>query len=538
MDPPPAGARRQAEQWMRVAEKLLMAKDLEGCKEFSSQALAADSCTPGAEDLHAAADVLLAAQRRRMPNGQPNPYAVLGIDPANPASRHPDVVHSSYRRLSLLLNRSHQDRPYSVSVAEAARHVTDAWNFLSNPGLKSALDTELDAAAPARAYRAPAQMQQQQPQPSPRPQQSAIGAAPQPRPSPQRSPIPAVHQPPPQPSPLRAAPQPPARAVAPPPLPQQSTIWAAPLPPARAAAPPPLPQQTAAPQPRPPPQQSPIPAAHQPPLPQQPSPPRADPQSPAGAVAQPEESGTPPSPTFWTVCKVCSHIHQYDRLYEARKLRCSSCHQPFVAEAMAETPPIVPGTDMYYCTWGFFPIGFPGCPGFETLVNKQPQGPDQLNAPWLGANGVVEANGDVEDNGGADVQNGTPVSPSGKLPVVLEPAPEPLMSMRVEVPAAPEPVMSMRVEVPAAPEPVMPTRVEVPAAPEPVMPTRVEVPAAPEPVMPTRVEVPAVPAPVMPMRVEVPAAPKPVKTMALNSVNVGAKKRGRPKGSKNKKKKN
>jgi hypothetical protein len=36
MDPPPAGARRQAEQWMRVAEKLLMAKDLEGCKEFCS----------------------------------------------------------------------------------------------------------------------------------------------------------------------------------------------------------------------------------------------------------------------------------------------------------------------------------------------------------------------------------------------------------------------------------------------------------------------------------------------------------------------
>jgi hypothetical protein len=66
---------------------------------------------------------------------------------------------------------------------------------------------------------------------------------------------------------------------------------------------------------------------------------------------------------------------------------------------------------------------------------------------------------------------------------------------------------------------------------------RVEVPAAPspEPVMPKRVEVPAVPEPVMPTRVEMPAAPKPVKTMTVNSVKVGGKKRGRPKGSKNKK---
>ena len=161
---------------------------------------------------------------------------------------------------------------------------------------------------------------------------------------------------------------------------------------------------------------------------------------------------------------------------------------------MTETPPIVPGTDMYYCTWGFFPVGFPGCPGFESLVNKQPQGPDQLNAPWLGANGVLEDNGAVEDNAGAGVQNGTPVSAAVELPVVLEPAPEPLMRMRVGVPAARQPVI--------------PTRVEVPAAPESVIPTRVKVPVA----------------------------PKPVKTMRLNAVKVGAKKRGRPKGSKNKKK--
>ncbi|XP_047048444.1 pollen-specific leucine-rich repeat extensin-like protein 1 [Lolium rigidum] len=503
MDPPPAGTRRQAEQWMKVAEKLLVANDLEGCREFCSQALAADRHTPGAEVLRAAADVLLTAQRRRIPNGQPDPYALLGIDPANPASRHPDAVHSSYRRISLLLNRSHPDSPCSASVAEAARLVAGAWAFLSNPGLKSALDTQLDAATPAPTPTpTPAPMQQRQPQPSSRPRQSTIGAAHQPPPPPQPTPLRAAAPPPlPQQSPMWAAPQPrpppqqsPIPAFHQPPLPQQSSPpRAAPQPPARAAAPPPLPRQSpvrAASQLRPPPQDSPIPAAaHQPPPPPQPSPPRAAVQPPSEAAPQPVESGTSPSSPFWTLCRACSHIHQYDRIYEARKLKCSSCHQPFVAEAMAETPPIVAGTDMYYCTWGFFPVGFPGCPGFENLVNKQPQGADQLVAPWLGANGGVEANSD------ADVQNGTPVSAAVELPVVLEPTPEPLMRMRVEVPAAP------------SPEPVMPKRVEVPAAPEPVMPTRVEMPAA----------------------------PKPVKTMTVNSVKVGGKKRGRPKGSKNKK---
>jgi hypothetical protein len=59
-----------------------MAKDLEVCKDFCSQALAA--ATPGAQDHRAAADVLLAAQRRRMPGGQPDPYAVLGLDLPTP----------------------------------------------------------------------------------------------------------------------------------------------------------------------------------------------------------------------------------------------------------------------------------------------------------------------------------------------------------------------------------------------------------------------------------------------------------------------
>ncbi|EEE68867.1 hypothetical protein OsJ_27673 [Oryza sativa Japonica Group] len=147
----PAAARRKAERWIGVAEKLLMARDLEGCKQFVSQARADDPTVPGADDLAAAADILLSAQRRRLATGAPNPYAVLGLDCADPASRDPDVVHSAYRRLSLLLNRSHPDRPCLHAFADAARLVAEAWAFLFDPVRKASLDSSLDAAAAAAA---------------------------------------------------------------------------------------------------------------------------------------------------------------------------------------------------------------------------------------------------------------------------------------------------------------------------------------------------------------------------------------------------
>ncbi|EHA8588048.1 hypothetical protein COCNU_scaffold004000G000010 [Cocos nucifera] len=72
-----------------------------------------------------------------------------------------------------------------------------------------------------------------------------------------------------------------------------------------------------------------------------------------------------PDPTFWTACLSCCHVHQYDRAYEGRNLRCPKCRQAFRATALAAPPPIVPGTDMYYCSWGFFPLGFPVGPSFS-----------------------------------------------------------------------------------------------------------------------------------------------------------------------------
>ncbi|PAN12838.1 hypothetical protein PAHAL_2G294200 [Panicum hallii] len=463
MDPSGAGAgalRRKAEQWLSVAEKLLVARDLEGCKQFASQALASDPHTPGADDLHAAAAALLAAQRRRRPNGQPDPYGVLGLDPTNPASRHPDAIHAQYRSLSFLLNRSRPDRPCSLAFAEAARLVADAWAFLSDPARKSALDAELHAAAAAaaRAYHSPAPNLPQPHSQSPLPSRPTPPTA---APSPRPTPPPAAPSPRPTPPPAAPSPRPTPPPAAPTQRPTQPLATPSPRPtpppvspplrrtPPPVASPPRPTQRSVAPQTRPAPlTAAPAPRPSPPPpiaLQTQPSPPLpSTPQTPIAATVSAVQSGAAPSSTFWTVC-ACCHIHQYDRQYETRKLLCPSCRQTFVAEAMADPPPIVPGTDMYYCTWGFFPVGFPGCPGFERMINSQPRGPDQLNAPWLGGTGGVKGN--TQDN----AQNGAP--------------------------------------------PVIATVVEVP------------------------VEVPAVTPPAKPMRVK-----------------VGAKKRGRPKGSKNKKK--
>ncbi|XP_062194533.1 formin-like protein 20 [Phragmites australis] len=412
MDPSAASAgasRRKAEQWLSVAEKLLVARDLEGCKQFASQALAADPHTPGADDLHAAAAALLAAQRRRLPNGQPDPYAVLGLDPANAASRHPDAIHSHYRRLSFVLNHSHPNRPCSLAFADAARLVANAWAFLSDPVLKSALDAELDAAAAAaaaRVYHSPVpnrpQPQSQSPLP-PRPTPPSVA------PSPRPTPPPAA--PSPRPTPRPVAPQirspPPPAAPPPRPTPQPVAPQIRPTPPPVAT--PPLPTSP--------------PVAHE----TRPTPPPAAPQTPAAATTPRVDSGAPPPLTFWTVCTACCHIHQYDRLYETCKLLCPSCRQPFVAEAMADPPPIVPGTDMYYCTWGFFPVGFPGCPGFERMVNSPPPGPDQLNAPWLAGTGGAKRN--ARDN----ADNGVPVTAAAEVPVEVPSATPPVKPMRMKM---------------------------------------------------------------------------------------------------------
>ncbi|WOL02776.1 hypothetical protein Cni_G11495 [Canna indica] len=80
--------------------------------------------------------------------------------------------------------------------------------------------------------------------------------------------------------------------------------------------------------------------------------------------------------SFWTVCPSCCHVHQYSREYVNRALRCPNCCRAFQAAELPAPPPVVPGTDMYYCSWGFFPLGFPGASNL--FASSAPD----LNTEW------------------------------------------------------------------------------------------------------------------------------------------------------------
>ncbi|KAF8720728.1 hypothetical protein HU200_023632 [Digitaria exilis] len=64
---------------------------------------------------------------------------------------------------------------------------------------------------------------------------------------------------------------------------------------------------------------------------------------------------------FWTACPHCCHVHLYPRAYLGLRLRCPTpaCRRAFPASELPAAPPIVPGADMYFCTWAFFPLGPP-----------------------------------------------------------------------------------------------------------------------------------------------------------------------------------
>ncbi|XP_066344634.1 uncharacterized protein [Miscanthus floridulus] len=70
----------QAELWLEIAEKLLVARDLVGCKRFAERAVEADPLLPGADELLAVADVLLASQSMG-PSSHPDPLAILQLPP-------------------------------------------------------------------------------------------------------------------------------------------------------------------------------------------------------------------------------------------------------------------------------------------------------------------------------------------------------------------------------------------------------------------------------------------------------------------------
>jgi len=79
---------------------------------------------------------------------------------------------------------------------------------------------------------------------------------------------------------------------------------------------------------------------------------------------------------------------------------------------------------MYYCSWGFFPMGFPGGPAFAGPVSSPgQQAPSALGfypmGPYLplsGQGGIVEGNTPV------GASSGIPVTPTMTAPVPVTPA--------------------------------------------------------------------------------------------------------------------
>ncbi|KAL6573241.1 hypothetical protein OROHE_001700 [Orobanche hederae] len=63
---------------------------------------------------------------------------------------------------------------------------------------------------------------------------------------------------------------------------------------------------------------------------------------------------------LWTACPYCYNLYEYPRVYEGCCLRCDNenCKRAFTATPILSMPPMVPGSEAYYCCWGFFPMGF------------------------------------------------------------------------------------------------------------------------------------------------------------------------------------
>ncbi|KAJ6798610.1 uncharacterized protein M6B38_210095 [Iris pallida] len=130
-------------------------------------------------------------------------------------------------------------------------------------------------------------------------------------------------------------------------------------------------------------------------------------QMPAAAAAPPMDGNS-----FWTMCPSCCHVHQYPRTHQGRSLRCHTCRRCFYAVEMQPSPSVVPGTNTYHSSWGFFPLGFP------TSV-KSDWKPFVPMFPWTPGSGGV-------GSGGGGIQGSQPpakhairtpvnaVAPSGK----------------------------------------------------------------------------------------------------------------------------
>ncbi|KAB1200085.1 hypothetical protein CJ030_MR7G008272 [Morella rubra] len=128
----------EAERWLSIAERLLMARDLHGAKSFAVRVRDSDPRIriESADQIIAVADTLLAGGTRTIKD-QPDWYAILQLVRL---TQNPEHIASQYRRLALLLNPAKNHLPFAD---QAFRLVCDAWSVLSNTFKKADYDNAL-----------------------------------------------------------------------------------------------------------------------------------------------------------------------------------------------------------------------------------------------------------------------------------------------------------------------------------------------------------------------------------------------------------
>ncbi|XP_051150675.1 uncharacterized protein LOC127265053 [Andrographis paniculata] len=129
-------SRAEAERLLGIAEKLLRSKDYAGCRDFAILAQETEPLLEGSDQILAVAEVLLAAEGKRLRQNHHDWYAILQIPQR---TDEVELIKKQYRRLALLLHPDKNKFPFADS---AFRLVADAWSVLSDSAKKSSFDSE------------------------------------------------------------------------------------------------------------------------------------------------------------------------------------------------------------------------------------------------------------------------------------------------------------------------------------------------------------------------------------------------------------
>ncbi|KAG6436315.1 hypothetical protein SASPL_101209 [Salvia splendens] len=325
---PTTTTRAEALRWLTISEKLLSARDLMGSKSFAARARDSDPTLTPADQILAVVDTLLAGDRR-IGNNQEDWYAILRLTPQQ--GRELELVASQYRSLAIVLNPQQNKFPFSD---QAFRLVVDAWSVLSNPTRRSLYDQEISFYL-------------------------------HPQPDPYSNPLPPLNQnfifnggssstglvPPQQSSALPFSQVQVHASTHVDPVTVGSTMHfnsgshlgakiskETPCA-ANAAASPPAQNNSSVDE-------------------------RNSRNLNVGEAERDEEEeemeaeGNDDGSTLWTACPYCYYMYEYPNLYADCTLRCQNCKKAFQAVVIPSPPPVVDGQDVYFCCWGFIPMGF------------------------------------------------------------------------------------------------------------------------------------------------------------------------------------